>query len=385
MDAILVVERQDSARESLAELLRGEGYEVYAAADGSAAIPLVDQVDLDLALTDLRMGGSDGKAVLRHLRDVSPQTLVILMTAHEFVETAIEAIRLGAVDYILKPLIFEDVLRKVQHFLAHRKLGWENQILREKLSQHASPDQPFGRSEVIQEIWALITKVAPTPTTVLITGESGVGKEVVARTIHANSLAKDNVFLPVNCAAMPDNLLESQLFGQVKGSFTGAISSQEGLFQRARGGTIFFDEIGDMPLSLQPELLRVLEDKQVMAVGSTTPVKVKVRILASTNRDLTEEVEAGRFNGDLCYHLNGFRIHMPPLRERLQDLPMLVDHLIQRHNLEMKKNYKGVDNATMSVLMSLPWKGNIRELDNVLERAMILGDGESISPANLPG
>ena len=172
---------------------------------------------------------------------------------------------------------------------------------------------------------------------------------------------------------MPDNLLESQLFGQVKGSFTGAISSQEGLFQRARGGTIFLDEIGDMPLSLQPELLRVLEDKQVMAVGSTTPVKVKVRILASTNRDLTEEVEAGRFNGDLCYHLNGFRIHMPPLRERLQDLPMLVDHLIQRHNLEMKKNYKGVDNATMSVLMSLPWKGNIRELDNVLERAMILG------------
>ena len=177
MDAILVVERQDSARESLAELLRGEGYEVYAAVDGSAAIPLVDQVDLDLALTDLRMGGSDGKAVLRHLRDVSPQTLVILMTAHEFVETAIEAIRLGAVDYILKPLIFEDVLRKVQHFLAHRKLGWENQILREKLSQHASPDQPFGRSEVIQEILALITKVAPTPTTVLITGESGVGKE----------------------------------------------------------------------------------------------------------------------------------------------------------------------------------------------------------------
>ena len=194
MDTILVVERQDSARESLAELLRGEGYEVYAAVDGSAAIALVDQVDLDLALTDLRMGGADGKAVLRHLRDVSPQTLVIFMTAHEFVETAIEAIRFGAVDYILKPLIFEDVLRKVQHFLAHRKLGWENQILREKLSQHASPDQPFGRSEVMQEILALITKVAPAPTTVLITGESGVGKEVVARTIHANSLARKMFF-----------------------------------------------------------------------------------------------------------------------------------------------------------------------------------------------
>jgi DNA-binding NtrC family response regulator len=370
MDAILVVERQDSARESLAELLRGEGYEVYEAADGRAAITLIDQLDLDLVLTDLRM--PDGMAVLRHLRDASPQILAILMTVHEFVETAIEAIRLGAQDYIVKPLIFEDVLRKVQHLLAHRKLVWENQILREKLSQHASPDQLFGRSEVIQEILALITKIAPTPTTVLITGESGVGKEVVARTIHANSLAKDNVFLPVNCAAMPDNLLESQLFG-------------EGLFQRARGGTIFLDEISEMPLSLQPELLRVIEDKQIMAVGSTTPVKVNVRILASTNRDLTEEVEAGRFCDDLCYRLNGFRIHMPPLRERLQDLPMLVDHLIQRHNLEMKRNYKGVDNATMGVLMSLPWKGNIRELDNVLERAMILGDGEWVCPANLPG
>jgi DNA-binding NtrC family response regulator len=231
MDAILVVERQDSARESLAELLRGEGYEVYEAADGSAAITLIDQLDLDLALTDLMIGGSDGMAVLRHLRDASPQTLVILMTAHESIETSIEVIRLGAQDYIVKPLIFEDVLRKVQHLLAHRKLAWENQILREKLSQHAHPDQPFGRSEVMQEILALITKVAPTPTTVLITGESGVGKEVVARTIHANSLAKDNVFLLVNCAAMPDNLLESQLFGQVKSSFTGAISSQETFFK----------------------------------------------------------------------------------------------------------------------------------------------------------
>ncbi|HXV81725.1 MAG TPA: sigma-54 dependent transcriptional regulator [Candidatus Binatia bacterium] len=382
---VLVVEDQDSARESLAELLRGVGYEVHEARDGDRAIALVDQHDFDIVLTDLMMPGSDGMAVLRHIRDVSPQTLVIIMTAHASVETAVEAIRLGAQDYLLKPLIFEDVRRKVQHLMEHRKLAWENQLLRREIDGHFTADRPFGRSQIMQEISKMIMKVAPTPTTVLITGESGVGKEVVARTIHANSLSKDNVFLPVNCSAIPENLLESQLFGHIKGSFTGAVSSQEGLFQRARGGTIFLDEIGEMPLSLQPKLLRVLEEKTVLPVGSTTPVKVNVRILAASNRDLKAEVEAGRFRDDLYYRLNVFDIPIPPLRKRLEDLPGLVEHLIHRHNLEMKTNYKGVDSATMRILMSLPWKGNIRELDNVLERAMILGNGEWISPADLPG
>jgi two-component system response regulator PilR (NtrC family) len=382
---VLVVEDQDSARESLADLLRGEGYEVYEAADGNAAIALIDQHDLDLVLTDLMLPGSDGMAVLRHVREVSPQTLVLLMTAHASVETAIEAIHLGAQDYLLKPLIFEDVLRKVQHLMSHRKLAWENQLLRRELSDQFSPDRPLGRSAAMQEIAAMVKKVAPAPTTVLLTGESGVGKEVVARMIHAHSPAKDNVFLPVNCSAIPENLLESQLFGHMKGSFTGAIGSQEGLFQRARSGTIFLDEIGEMPLSLQPKLLRVLEEKTVLPVGSTTPVKVNVRILAATNRDLKAEVDTGRFREDLYYRLNVFDIHIPPLRKRLEDLPGLVEHLIHRHNLEMKTSYKGVDSATMRSLMSLPWKGNIRELDNVLERAMILGNGEWICPADLPG
>jgi len=198
-------------------------------------------------------------------------------------------------------------------------------------------------------------------------------------------LGKDNVFLPVNCSAIPENLLESQLFGHMKGSFTGAVNSQEGLFQRARGGTIFLDEIGEMPMSLQPKLLRVLEEKTVLPVGSTTPVKVNVRILAASNRDLKAEVEATRFREDLYYRLCVFEIDIPPLRKRLEDLPALVEHLIHRHNLEMKTSYKGVDSATMRILMSLPWKGNIRELDNVLERAMILGNGEWIAPADLPG
>jgi len=382
---ILVVEDQDSARESLVDLLKNESFEVHAAADGKAGIELVDQHDLDLVLTDLAMPGADGIAVLRHIRDVSPQTLVILMTAHATVDTAVEAIRLGAQDYLLKPLTFEDVLRKVQHLMNHRKLAWENQLLRREINTRFSPERPLGRSQAMQDITHLIKKVAPTPTTVLITGESGVGKEVVARTIHTASRFNENVFLPVNCSAIPENLLESQLFGHIKGSFTGAVNSQEGLFQRARGGTIFLDEIGEMPLSLQPKLLRVLEEKAVLPVGSTNPVKVNVRILAATNRDLKTDVEAGRFREDLFYRLNTFEINIPPLRKRLDDLPGLIEHLVQRHNVEMNTSYKGVDSATMRILMSFPWKGNIRELDNVLERAMILGDGDWIKPADLPG
>jgi DNA-binding NtrC family response regulator len=381
---ILVVEDHDAARASLCELLREEGYQVREAADGTAAIQLIDQLDLDLVLTDLRIPGPDGLAVLKHVREVSPQTLGILMTAYASVDTAVEALHLGAQDYIIKPLIFEDVLRKVRHLMDHRSLAWEIQVLRREAYKHSAPDQPVGRSKVMHDILALVEKVATAPSTVLITGESGTGKEVIARTIHLQSERKNNIFLPVNCSAIPETLLESQLFGYVKGAFTGAGASQEGLFQRARGGTIFLDEIGEMPLSLQPKLLRVIEEKKVMPVGSTNPIQVDVRIIASTNRDLKTEVEAGRFRDDLFYRLNVIGIHIPPLRERLEDIPLLVEYLVDRHNLEMKKNYNGVDNATMRLLMSLPWKGNVRELDNVLERAMILGNGEWITPADLP-
>jgi DNA-binding NtrC family response regulator len=382
---IMVVEDQDSARESLCELLRGEGYQVHAAADGTAAIKLIDQVDLDLVLTDLKLPGADGLAVLKHIGEVSPQTLAILMTAHATVDTAIEALRLGAHDYILKPLIFEDVLGKIRHLMKHRSLAWEIQMLRRQVNEHLAPAEPVGNSPPMREILSMIEKVAQTQTTVLITGESGVGKEVAARTIHFNSPRRDSIFLPINCSAIPDTLLESQLFGYTKGAFTGAHTSQEGLFQRARGGTIFLDEIGEMQLNLQPKLLRVIEEKKVMPVGSTNPVQVDVRLIASTNRDLRHEVAAGRFREDLFYRLNVFSIHVPPLRERLQDIPFLAEHFIRRHNQEMKKGYKGIDNATMRILMSLPWKGNIRELDNLIERAMILGNGEWITPAELPG
>jgi DNA-binding NtrC family response regulator len=369
----------------LSELLSSEGYQVDQAADGSAAIALVDKADYDIVLTDLKLPGPDGIAVLKHVRDVAPQTLVMIMTAYGSLDSAIEAMRLGAQDYILKPLIFDEVLHKVRRLMEHRSLAWEIQMLRKEVSRQFASTQPTGQSPGMREIITLIQKVGPAPSTVLITGESGVGKEVVARAIHEYSPRRGNVFLPVNCSAIPETLLESQLFGHVKGAFTGATNSQEGLFQHAGGGTIFLDELGEMPLSLQPKLLRAIEEKQVLPVGSTHPIHVDVRIIASTNRDLKDEVESGRFRDDLFYRFNVIGIHIPPLRERREDIPLLVDHLIQRHNREMKKNYKGVDNAAMRVLLSLPWKGNIRELDNVLERAMILGNGEWVTAGDLPG
>jgi DNA-binding NtrC family response regulator len=381
---ILVADDETVARQSIAEVLREEGYQVYEAADGNAALTLLQEIDVDVILCDLRMPGADGIAVLKTVRDAYPQTLVMLMTAYGSVETVVEALRLGTQDYLLKPLLIDDVLNKVHRLIEHKQESWELQVLRREISRQFDFDGLVGRSPAMQEVFELTKKVAPTNATVLITGESGVGKEVVARLIHSHSLQKDHVFLPVNCSAIPETLLESQLFGHTKGAFTGAVGAQEGLFQRARNGTIFLDEIGEMPLMLQPKLLRVIEEKEVLPIGATTPVRIDVRILAATNRDLEKEVEAGRFREDLYYRLNVIELHLPPLRDRREDIPLLVEHLVQRHNHELKKTYKGVENATMKLLMSLPWKGNVRELDNVLERAMILGNGEWITVADLP-
>lgn len=384
LGTIVVADDEALARQSIVEFLREEGYQVYEAADGQAALQLLEQLEVDLILSDLRMPGIDGLAVLQKARELYPQTMVVLMTAYASVDTVVEALRHGAQDYLLKPLLLDDLLHKVRRLLEHKRQAWEIQLLRREVSSHFDFTSMVGRSSIMKEIFELIKKVAPTNATVLITGESGVGKEVVARLIHSHSLQKEHVFLPVNCSAIPEALLESQLFGHIKGAFTGAIGAQEGLFQRARGGTIFLDEIGEMPLTLQPKLLRAIEEKEVLPVGATTPVKIDVRILAATNRDLKKEIEANRFREDLYYRLNVIELHIPPLRDRREDIPLLVEHLVQRHNQEMKKVYKGADNATMKLLMSLPWKGNVRELDNVLERAMILGDGEWISPTDLP-
>ena len=381
---ILIAEDEAAVRESLAEVLRDEGYQVTTAADGTSALAVLDTQDFDLVLTDLRMPGADGLAILRHVREVSPQTLVLLMTAHATVETAVEALQRGVQDYLLKPLIFEDVLHKIDHLLQHRQVAWENQFLRSQVERQWDFDNLVGRSAAMREVMKLVRRVAPNPSTVLITGESGVGKEVVARAIHHFSEMRDRIFLPVNCGAIPEHLLESQLFGHLRGAFTGAISNQEGLFQRARGGTIFLDEIGDLPLNLQVGRAPASEQKEILPVGATTPMKVEVRVIAATNRGLRQAVEEGSFRDDLYYRLNVVGIEIPPLRERREDIPPLIEHFIRLHNHELRKNFKGADSATMKVLMSLPWKGNVRELDNVVEHALIVGEDDWITLADLP-
>jgi DNA-binding NtrC family response regulator len=383
-EAILVADDEPGVRESLAEVLRDAGHDVCAVADGNAAIEALEKQEFAAVVTDLRMPGADGLTVLRRVREIAPQTVVLVMTAHGSLESAVEALRAGAIDYVLKPVLFDDLLAKVERVLEYRQLVWQTQALRREVDGNYDFDQLIGKSAAMIEIFELIKKVAPTQSTVLITGESGTGKEVVARTIHHFSQASNRIFLPVNCAAIPETLLESQLFGHVRGAFTGAVATHEGLFSRARGGTMFLDEIGDMPLGLQSKLLRAIESKEILPVGSTQHVTVEVRVIAASNRDLQAMVEGGEFREDLYYRLNVFQIHLPPLRERREDIPTLVEFLVRRHNREMKRSYRGVDNATLKLLMSQPWKGNVRELDNVIEHAMILGEGEWVTVQDLP-
>ncbi len=381
---ILIADDEPGVRESLAEVFREEGYDVVLATDGSEAIAQIEKQDLDAIITDLKMPGADGLEVLQRAREVAPQALVLIMTAHATVDTAVAALRRGAHDYFLKPVIFDDALHKVESLLRYRQTAWENQFLRREANRFWSFDDIVSTSAAMQGVMEKVRKVGPMPTTVLISGDSGVGKEVVARAVHLCSDRRDGVLLPVNCGAIPDTLLESQLFGHVRGSFTGAVSNQEGLFHHARNGTIFLDEIGEMPFGLQVKLLRVIEAKEIHPIGAPAPSHVDVRVIAATNRDLAAEVEAGRFREDLFYRLNVFEINVPPLSERREDIPALIDHFVHLHNVEMKRHYKGVDNATLKILMAMPWKGNVRQLDNVIEHGMILGDGEWIQVRDLP-
>lgn len=383
-EAILVADDEPGIRESLVDVLQDSGYDVRAAADGSEAIEAIEEQNFAVVVTDIRMPGADGLAVLRKARASSPQTIVLVMTAHATIDTAVAALREGAADYVLKPIVFDELLAKVSRLLEYRQLVWEAQVLRREVERDFDFDKLIGKSAGMREVERLIRKVAPTTSTVLISGESGTGKEVVARAIHHHSDVRERIFLPINCAAIPESLLESQLFGHTRGAFTGAVSAQEGLFARARGGTVFLDEIGDTPLPLQSKLLRAIESKEILPVGSTQPVKVDLRIIAATHRDLPAMAEAGEFREDLYYRLNVVNVHLPPLRDRREDIPDIVEFLIRRHSREMKKSFRGVDNAALKLLMAQPWKGNVRELDNVIEHAMILAEGDWIAVEDLP-
>lgn len=382
--SILVADDEPASREALYDSLTDQGYDVTAVNDGTEALAELHRSNFDLLVSDLRMPGLDGLQLLRETRKLCPQTLVILVTAHASVETVVEALRAGAHDYMLKPLVYDDVITKVSRLLEQREIAWQVQHLRSEVESKYDFENLVGESAAMRRIVELTKKVAPTNSTVLITGESGVGKEVVARAVHRESGRGEKIFLPINCGAIPETLLESQLFGHVRGAFTGAVVAQEGLFQRARGGTIFLDEIGELPLSLQVKLLRAIEEKEILQVGATTPAKVDIRIIAATNRDLEDSCKEGTFREDLYYRLNVFEIGIPPLRRRPEDIPLLVDFLVRRHNAEMNAHFKGVENAAMKILMSMPWKGNVRELDNVIEHSMIVGSGDWIRATDLP-
>jgi len=381
---IMVVDDERTIRDSVQMVLREEGYATEVAANGKEAVELLKERDFDIVITDLKMPEMDGIALVKHLQKQCPQTLIIIITAHGSLETAIEALRAGAYDYILKPFDFDDVLIKVKRIVKHKELLLENQALRAAVQEKYDFSKIVGQSEQMQEVFGLIRKVAKTKGNVLITGKSGTGKELVARAIHYNSERASKPFVAINCGAIVDTLMESEFFGHKKGSFTGAVRDKDGHFKMANGGTLFLDEIGDIPLHLQVKLLRAIEESEILPVGGTTPIKIDVRIIAATNRNLMEEVEAGRFRDDLYYRLNVVEIKLPSLNERREDIPLLVQHFIEKYNKQLSTNVRNTDNETMRILMNYNWKGGIRELENVIERALILCDGDYITKKDLP-
>ena len=364
--------------------MQQEGFAVDACGSGEAALELAAERRFDVALCDVQLPGMDGIELLERLLKLSPQTFVLLITAYATVENAVEAFQRGAHDYLMKPILLDEVLGKVRRLLRYRDLYQENQGLRRELNRQYDPEHIVGRGPAMRQVFELVRKVAPTRSTVLITGESGTGKELIARAIHRLGPDPDARFLAVNCAAIPHDLLENQLFGHRKGAFTGADRDQAGVFVHAGAGTVFLDEIGEMPLATQAKLLRAIEQKEVLPVGANEPIRVEARVLAATNKDLWKEVEQGRFREDLYYRLNVVSVHLPPLRERREDIPDLVEFLLAKHARELGKRITGVTHETMQLLRSCPWRGNVRELDNALQRAVILGEGPLLTPADLP-
>jgi DNA-binding NtrC family response regulator len=385
---VLIVDDEPIIRDTLAEYLGGEGFAVTACGRGEEALELAGARRFDVALCDVQLPDLDGIEVLERLLKISPDTFVLLITAYATVENAVEAFQRGAHDYLMKPILLDEVLSKLRRLLGYRELYLENQWLRRELNRNHEQDEIRGRSAAMQRVLEMVRKVAPTRSTVLITGESGTGKELVARAIHQQAgggrESGGTRFLAVNCAAIPNDLLENQLFGHRKGAFTGADRDQAGVFVHAGAGTVFLDEIGELAPATQAKLLRAIEQKEVLPVGANEPVRVEARVLAATNKDLRRAVEEGRFREDLFYRLNVVCIPVPPLRERREDIPELVEFLLARHARALGKRTGGVSHETMQLLLACRWKGNVRELDNALQRAVILGEGPLITPADLP-
>ena len=381
---VLVVDDEKSMRDLLAITLQRAGYEVVMAEGGEAAIEAIRRDSFDAILTDLRMPKVDGLQVLRAARDLCPETTVIVVTAVATTETAVEAMKLGAYDYITKPFKLDEVDLIIRNGLERKRLRDENLYLRKQLETQHRFENIIGKSPQIVDVFDTIRKIADSPATAMITGETGTGKELVARAIHFNGHRRDKPFVSVNCGAIPEGLMESELFGHVKGSFTGAVANKMGLFTAAEGGTLFLDEITEIPPLLQVKLVRAIQMREVRRVGDTKDIKTDVRLIAASNRDLETAVKEGAMREDLFYRLNVLPIDLPPLRERREDIPLLVAHFLQKFSKELGKEVRGVASDAMAVLEHYHWPGNIRELENCLERAIVLGAGDMLDVDALP-
>ena len=382
--AVLAVDDDAEMRELIHDVLKDRGHQITIAANGDEALKRLSEEDYAAVLTDLRMKGMQGTELLAEVKRLYPDIGVILMTAFGSVDTAVEAMKRGASDYLTKPVKSEELIRVVERVIRETGLRREVSRLRKEVHKEYSFHQILGKSKAIQAVFDLIRRVADSPTNVLITGESGTGKELVAKAIHYNSDRKDAPFVPVNCAAIPEQLLESELFGHMRGAFTDAKFDKRGLFEEAQKGTVFLDEISELPLMLQAKILRAIQEKEIRRVGATKPVPVDVRIIAATNLNLSEEVKAKRFRDDLYYRLNVIELKLPPLRERREDIPLLVDAFLKKCGEARGKEVKGVSESALAMLMDYAWPGNVRELENVIERAVTLTRGDKISPDDQP-
>jgi two-component system response regulator PilR (NtrC family) len=382
---VLVVDDERSMRELLSIVLRRDGYDVLLAADGKAAVDLLKRERVDVLITDIRMPEMNGVDVLREAKRIDPEIISIIMTAFASTGTAVDALRLGAADYVHKsPNAVNDLRLRVRKELERKRLQQENVLLKRQLGTPNKFANIVGGSSAMMSVFELIETIAPTGSTVLITGESGTGKELVARAIHARSSRSDRPFVAVNCGALPDTLLESELFGHMRGAFTGADTNKKGLLEVAEKGTIFLDEIGEMSTMTQVKLLRVLQDRKFRRLGGTEEVEADIRIIAATNRDLAKMVAAGEFREDLFYRINVIPVKLPPLRERHDDVQALAEHFVEKYAQQMKKDIQGISGAAIACLRSYSWPGNVRELENAIERAVALERTPAVLPDSLP-
>ncbi len=381
---LLLVEDEQTLRESLKRVFVREGYEVDTVADAEAALKTIAERSYDLILTDIMLPGIDGIELLKKIKEISPDQLIIVMTAFASLETAIDALRGGAYDYIIKPVIHEEVKRIVKNAFRERALRSENQILKKQIEERYNFEQIIGESPAITSLIAEVKKIADSKSNVIILGETGTGKELFARAIHYNSSRRDCPFIPINCSAIPENLLESEFFGYVRGAFSGAFQNKRGLFEEADGGTLFLDEIGDLGAQLQAKLLRVIDDREIRPLGSVQSRKVDIRFITATNRDIDSAVSEGSFREDLFYRINVVRFVLPPLRDRVEDIIVLAEHFMHKFAHQIGKHVEGYDDDVKKVLLSYRWPGNVRELQNIIERAVLLADAPLVTISHLP-